>query len=133
MMALAISIGCGSDNTFLMNNEGVPVALGLPACEVLAKNEFEPSDESRAAYSAALQRGGIVLVRNHIFVKKDGVALNFENEHLVPWVPTGPMTTGEGIRRHIAVYQWVIPNEGPYRGRRVCVSSSMSYGMHPSL
>jgi hypothetical protein len=131
VLAMTMSVGCSGNDTFLMNNDGVPVALDLPACEILAMNEFEPSDESRADYSAAVSRGTIIRLTNHVFVKPDGVVLNFENKHLVPWVPTGPITVREAIRRHIGVYQWVTPTEGPYSGKRVCASSSMSHGSYP--
>jgi hypothetical protein len=131
IIALLVATGCGDKNSFLMNNEGVPVALDLPSCEILALNEFEPSDESRDAYRLAVARGQIVHLLNHVFVKPDGsVALNFENKHLVPWKPPGPATLAEELGHHIAVYQWVVPTEGHYQGRKVCVSSSMRYGSY---
>lgn len=130
-LAVALSSGCGSGPyTYVENNLGVPVALEISSCEILAMDEFEPSDETRTAYNSAVQQGRIVQLTNHTFVTPQGAVLNFENHHLVPWTPTGPMTTGEAMRRHIGVYEWAIPTEGHYQGRKVCVSTSMTHGRY---
>ena len=128
VLVTALYTGCGP-NTYLENNLGVPVALDLPGCEILAMNEFQPSDETRAAYNSAIGQGRIVQPTNGTFVRQ-GELLNFENHHLIPWVPTGPITVAEERRRHIGVYEWMIPTEGQYQGRRVCVSTSMRRGRY---
>ena len=134
VFAILISVGC-TDPFFVRNNQGdsVPAALDIQSCEVLAMNEFEsPSDDIRAAYDIAKQQGQIVLLKNDTNVEQSEV-LNFENKHLVPWTPTGPITVAEEHRHHIGVYEWMIPKEGPYKGRSVCVSISMRYGKYPPL
>ncbi len=134
VLALAISTGCGDPGFFVQNNPGeyVPAALDLQNCEVLARNQFEPSDETRSEYDIAVRQARIIQLKNGTNVKQDW-PLNFENEHLVQWTPTGPITVAEEVQRHIRVYQWMFPKEGPYRGTKVCLSVSMLRAKYPPL
>ena len=109
----------------------VPAALDLRSCEILAVNQFEA--KIRPAYDESVSAGNVVLLKNGTEADPQGKVLNYENQHLVPWKSTGPITYGEQISRHIAVYQWVRVKEGPYAGKSVCLSTSMVHGKYPPL
>lgn len=125
-----------SDGGFFVESSpgnSVLSAKDLESCEILARLEFEPhSAETDSAFNNALVRGTILHLANGTNVKQ-GAALNFTDHHLVPYVPTGPITVGEEVRRHIGVYMWMLLKDGPYRGKQVCISRETLRGKYPPL
>ena len=124
-------ICCNGPATYVENGNasGVPAAVDLETCEILAREQFESSDASRAARNRAVHEGRIVELKNGTDVDQ-GKYLDFEGHHLTPYKPTGPITVGEEVRRHLGVFEWMTPSTGPYKGKPLCVSESMKHARY---
>jgi hypothetical protein len=132
--AMLILLSCtdGADAVAINDyGDSVPAALDLQSCELIAISELAaPSGKIRVAYNAAMLQGKIVKLQNGTKLRQREL-LNFNNMHLVPWTPPGH--PGEGVEQGFGVYEWMIPDSGPYAGKRLCMPVSMRRGTIPPL
>lgn len=136
IVVMLSTLACEELDPFVDGGTGGPIsaAVDLDACEILASLEFgADTAETGAAYTDALRHGRIVQIANGTRVSQ-GSLLNFQSSHLVLWTPPGEMTVAEMRQRHIGVYEWLTPKEGPYKGQQVCVASKvLRFNNHPPL
>ncbi len=116
----------------------VPAALDIGSCEVLARQQIErPSQDIHGAYARAVRERGIIYLPNHATLREHGSDedhyLNYTDERLIPFRPHGNITSEEAATRHIAAYEWLTIEEGPLKGKRACVATSMRRLKYPPL
>ncbi len=92
---------------------------------------------SRGAYDRAVRLREITYLSSHSRLREHGSDedhfLDYTDERLIPFKPHGNITSEEAATRHIAAYEWLTVEEGPFKGHRVCVAASMRRLRYPLL
>jgi hypothetical protein len=127
-----VQCGCVA-HEYLESPDGgvVEAALDGQSCGLLADRlTFGFSTDASAEYRRALKEGRIVKIKSHTAIR--GVSeLFYERGRFVEIYPT---LAGDDLRaRHIAVVNWVVPKEGSYEGKTVCVVDGIKFDAPPPL
>jgi hypothetical protein len=125
---------CGCDAGVFVESRGKYIAMGAVddgSCGVLLSAEWpDASAQILAQYRAAIDDGHIVHLESGTRVK-DLEGVYFENGKPIP--SDSFSTEREMKARKISFAQWVIPKEGRFKGKRLCVSMAVIRGSYPPL
>ena len=123
----------GCDAGVFVESRGKYITMGAvdeKSCGVLLSAEWpDASAQILTQYRAAIDDGHIVRLNSGTRVK-DLKGVYFENGN--PIQPSS-LTEREMKARKISFAQWIIPKEGRFKGRRLCVSMSVIRASYPPL
>ena len=132
LFAALISLGSCDAGVFVESSGERPAmgAVSDASCGVLLSVEWpDASAADLVQYREAVEKGNIVPLESGTKVK-DEKGVFFEGGR---FIPPYSVTENEMKARKISFAQWLVPKEGKYAGKRLCVSMSVIRASHPPL